>query len=1477
MKRILDHRQKPNLIVVFMMTVLTIISNNTQANSLVVPNYAAASQTDNTGEGVFTSVLREQVVYNASEFPPYPIIINEIRWRPDSIAGGPITVTISNIQINLSTTLASSDHLNSSFFQNTGTNDTVVFSGMMNVLSSFNTLSNGTKAFDINLPLQTPFVYDSSKGNLLIDLRNFTGCNSTLYNNGVGVGSDGTSRIYATDPYATSSAGTDSGGGVIEIIYEQVAGSPRITSQPTNKTVTIGGTATFSVVADPGSLFYKWFFGDINNPIEGATNSSMSLVNVQTNQAGDYFVLVTNTYGQTFSSNATLTVTTEPTFLSQPVSQTTGPGGTAVFSAIANGSAPIYYQWFFNLTNAISGATNTSLVLSNIQEIQSGVYSVQASNSSGMVASSNAVLSIAVIVPNYQANSQSPNTAEGIFTSISREQAVYNASEFPFYPIIITEVRWRPDSIAGGPVTTTISNIQINLSTTKNSADHLNSTFAQNIGTNETVVFSGAMHVTTSFATLGNGTKDFDIELPLETLFTFDPSEGNLLVDIRNFTGCSASLYDNGIGNGSDPVSRIYTSGNANAASASGADSGAGVMQIRYIPAPVAPSISSQPTDQTISIGSTATLALTAGGVPPLTYQWFSNDIGHPVTGATNNPLILVNAQTNQTGNYFAQVTGPYGSTLSSNAVLTVTPAPVIILQPINQVASPGDTVNFTVIVSSGSAVTYQWYFNNTNLLVGATNATLTLTNIQLNMAGVYSVQILNAFGSATSSTAALKIGLIVPNYAVSYQPNNLKNTFVGLLRLQTVYGSNQFPAYPVVISELRWRPDVSVNGPLTDSIPNLQINLSTTLTNADHLNSSFAKNIGTNETMVFSGPLTISTAFASLTNGTKAFDISVPLQNPFIYDATKGNLLVDVRNFNGGSPALYTSGLTTSTDTVSRAYSGNVNATTVASFDTAGEAMQIIFNPAPVPPTISVQPTNRSLLVGSTASFAVVAGPPPLTYQWFYNTNTLLNDATNASLVLTNVQFGQSGAYFVVVSNTYGATTSSIAVLTASFPPVNVLIGSTNAMGGNSFTIPVLLAANGNENTLSFSMNFDTQWLAYASIDLGSGAVDGLLLPNTSQAVSGRLGVTMRLPSGETFAPGTQEVVRVTFASAIVSDAQVITPINFTNQPINRFVFDVQTNKLATNFINGSVTLAVSDFEGDVTPRQTGDRSLDIFDWTQVGGFVAGLDIITNAAEFQRADVAPKSSSGDGQLKVTDWVQAGRYGAAIDSPVVVGGPTVPVTPTVLTGGPRTVNIAGGTGVKGLNISVPVILQSQGNENAVGFSASFNTNILKYVSTAKGSAASSATLLVNTNLAASGTVGVMVALQAGNNFTNGAQQEIARMIFTALNPTTNGAVTFASGPVLSAVSDPFANELAANYSNNLLTINPPPALAAALAGTNVTFSWPAWGTGFNVQGTRDLVPAAWTNIPVTGQTNGTDIIITVPLNDQGGYFRLQHP
>jgi len=66
------------------------------------------------------------------------------------------------------------------------------------------------------------------------------------------------------------------------------------------------------------------------------------------------------------------------------------------------------------------------------------------------------------------------------------------------------------------------------------------------------------------------------------------------------------------------------------------------------------------------------------------------------------------------------------------------------------------------VVASSGSALSYQWRFNGTNL-AGATAASLTLTNLQPSHAGNYDVRVSNTSGSVTSLVAVLTVRTTQP------------------------------------------------------------------------------------------------------------------------------------------------------------------------------------------------------------------------------------------------------------------------------------------------------------------------------------------------------------------------------------------------------------------------------------------------------------------------------------------------------------------------------------------------------------------------------------------------------------------------------------------------------------------------------------------------------------------------------------------
>jgi subtilase family serine protease len=178
------------------------------------------------------------------------------------------------------------------------------------------------------------------------------------------------------------------------------------------------------------------------------------------------------------------------------------------------------------------------------------------------------------------------------------------------------------------------------------------------------------------------------------------------------------------------------------------------------------PTITMQPTNQAVLDGATAVFTVGAGGGLPLFYQWQynSNNLtdGGNISGSTTTNLVISSVSTNDVGTYTVVVTNIAGVVTSSNVLLTITPSPpVIIMQPANQTAVAGTTVQFTVAALGSKPFFYQWSFNGTNNpIVGATNATLTLSDVQLTNAGIYAVVITNLFGSTLSSNATLTVNL---------------------------------------------------------------------------------------------------------------------------------------------------------------------------------------------------------------------------------------------------------------------------------------------------------------------------------------------------------------------------------------------------------------------------------------------------------------------------------------------------------------------------------------------------------------------------------------------------------------------------------------------------------------------------------------------------------------------------------------------
>ena len=172
---------------------------------------------------------------------------------------------------------------------------------------------------------------------------------------------------------------------------------PSITPQPLNQSVLEGGNATFTVGATgTAPLSYQWYFN--GGLLAGANTANLVLSGVQNSHAGAYHAVVSNEAGSVTSGSATLTVTqplTPPSFTLQPQTQTVLTGGNVTLSVAATGSAPLTYQWRFNNT-PITGATNSTYPLTNVQVSHAGNYAAVVSNPAGSVLSATATLTVDV-------------------------------------------------------------------------------------------------------------------------------------------------------------------------------------------------------------------------------------------------------------------------------------------------------------------------------------------------------------------------------------------------------------------------------------------------------------------------------------------------------------------------------------------------------------------------------------------------------------------------------------------------------------------------------------------------------------------------------------------------------------------------------------------------------------------------------------------------------------------------------------------------------------------------------------------------------------------------------------------------------------------------------------------------------------------------------------------------------------------------
>jgi len=399
------------------------------------------------------------------------------------------------------------------------------------------------------------------------------------------------------------------------------------------------------------------------------------------------------------------------------------------------------------------------------------------------------------------------------------------------------------------------------------------------------------------------------------------------------------------------------------------------------------------------------------------------------------------------------------------------------------------------------------------------------------------------------------------------------------------------------------------------------------------------------------------------------------------------------------------------------------------------------------------------------------------------------------------------------------GVAYSSVAMVTITIHPLARVVRavSQTAASDATATVPIVLEAEGNENAIGTTIGFDPALLSNPVVTLGTDAGSAQLLLNTTQVANGRLGIMLALPAGQVFPAGTRELVRVTFATSDIYPEET-TKIAFYDAPITREAVDMAANQLPCRWEDGTVTIELDGYEADVAPRTDGNGDVSAADWVQVGLIASGIPLDPlfpdSTLELVRADCAPRTTLGDGRVTTADWVQAGRYAVGLDPLTHTGGPAEPapqgtaLAMTVRDSTLRTVRLVDATIARGAQGTVAVQLDAMGDENALGFSISFDPTKLQYESSQLGPDGTGLSLIANTDGAGDGAIDFLLGKPMLEAFTAGTHN-VLLITFTAIDPGSAGLavpLTLTDSPLTREVVDVTAGVLPANWVNGTVTI-----------------------------------------------------------------------
>lgn len=402
---------------------------------------------------------------------------------------------------------------------------------------------------------------------------------------------------------------------------------------------------------------------------------------------------------------------------------------------------------------------------------------------------------------------------------------------------------------------------------------------------------------------------------------------------------------------------------------------------------------------------------------------------------------------------------------LNVSLALTGSPSPTIVQQPLSRIAYPGDTELFRVDAIGAPPLSYQWRANGTNLLdggqvSGASTPTLLLTGVQTNDAADYSVVVSNASGSVTSAVARLTFWpplATALNTNLTWTTGGTKPWLVhdsvthdgayaarsgGITNNQTTWIQTELTG-PGLLS-FWWKVSSEVGYDFLKCFMD-GVQVAAIAGEVDWERRLVCLGAGTHtlrweyakDDLVNSGQDAGWLDEVSFTPGGTAPEIQVQpngtnlsagLTATFKVQAFGTPPLVSLWLRNGTTLAV-TSNDTFTVANVQASHEGDYQVIVTNDFG-AVTSRVVTLMVTPSMPIITSQPKSQGALRGRRLDFGVgVRGSEPLVCQWMKD-GTQMVGATNAALPFVEFSDGDVGEYWVIVTNAYGAVTSSVARL---------------------------------------------------------------------------------------------------------------------------------------------------------------------------------------------------------------------------------------------------------------------------------------------------------------------------------------------------------------------------------------------------------------------------------------------------------------